>query len=83
MATSDAGDLPWENVLALPDRRTADACAAELRSAGADVDDPVHESGFRRWTVVVRVPRDDRAGRVVAGQAGAAIRRGGWHLGAS
>ena len=81
-ATTRRPDLPVENVLAFPEQSPALACATELRAAGADVDEPVHEPGFRRWTVVVRVPRGDGAHQAAADQAGTAIGLGGWHLGA-
>ena len=77
-------DLPVENIVAFAEAQTAHDFVEEVRMQGKDVDAPVHEEEFRRWTVVIREPRgvDGWASTPVGVVAAAAIQRGGWHLGA-
>ena len=77
-------ELPVENIVAFADAATAHDFVEELRTQGEDVDAPVHEEEYRRWTVVVRGRRrpDGSSSAPVGVVAGAAIQRGGWHLGA-
>ena len=77
-------EVPVENIVAFADATTADDFVQELRTQGEDVDAPVHEEEYRRWTVVIRHQRgpDGRAPTPVGVVAVAAIQRGGWHLGA-
>lgn len=77
-------ELPVENVVAFADATTAHDFVDELRIQGEDVDAPVHEEDYRRWTVVIRGQRrpDGRSSAPVGVVAAAAIERGGWHLGA-
>jgi hypothetical protein len=72
-----------ENMVAFGEPQAAQAFVDQLRTQGRDVDGPVHESSYRRWTVVVRSPRlDDDSFAVVGPDAAAARALGGWHLGA-
>jgi hypothetical protein len=73
---------PVESVHAFADEAAADSFAAEMQARGRDVDLPVPEPGYRRWTVAVQSDREARP-PVVGLDAIAAIERGGWHLGAS
>jgi hypothetical protein len=71
-----------ETMVAFPDAAAAQAFVGQLRGQRRDVDGPVHEEGYRRWTVVVRSPRlDDDPFAVVGPDAAAARALGGWHLG--
>lgn len=77
-------EVPIENIVAFAEATTAHDFVEELRTQDKDVDPPVHEGDYRRWTVVIREQR--RPGRgfntPVGVVAAAAIERGGWHLGA-
>jgi len=73
---------PVESAHAFPDESAARSFVADLRALDREVDPPVPEPAYRRWTVVVRSPRDSRP-PVVGVDAAAAAAHGGWHLGAS
>ncbi|TNM59803.1 hypothetical protein FHN55_20105 [Streptomyces sp. NP160] len=76
-------DLPVENLVAFTDEATARRYATDMRALGKDLDDPLYEPNFKRWTVVIRSERAGEQGSPTAGkEAYAAHLLGGWHLGA-
>jgi hypothetical protein len=73
-----------ENLIAFADEDAARDFAEDMRAQDKDVDPPVHEEAFRRWTVVIRTRRAPGAGHpgTVGQEVLAGHERGGWHLGA-
>lgn len=73
-------ETPLVNVLTFPEPEGAEAFVAEMQGQGKDVDLPVHEPDYQRWTVVVH--HGDGAAAVPGLEYEAAAAHGGRHLGA-
>lgn len=73
-------ETPLVNVLTFPEPEAAQAFAAQMQEQGKDVDHPVHEPAYQRWTVVIH--HADRAAAVPGLEYQAAAAHGGRHLGA-